>query len=103
PFGDDTLRRLAGDPDPAVAFAAVRALLARGGEDNRLLPLARRLFDTGVSNAVVTATLADRGLAEVDWSGWRAIDKAERGRGADGRRPRVKFVTVEELLAASRP
>ena len=66
-------------------------------------------FDAGVltrdvaDRAALTATLADRGLAEVDWSGWRAIDKAERGRGADGRRPRVKFVTVEELLAASRP
>jgi ferredoxin--NADP+ reductase len=35
--------------------------------------------------------------------GWQHIDQAERKAGRRARRPRQKFVTVEELLAASRP
>ncbi len=89
PFGDDTLRRLAGDPAPAVAFAAVRALIARGGEDNRLLPLARRLFDAGVSNAVVTATLADLGTAD---------DGARLRRAAAGDTAAVRSAAARGLL-----
>ena len=46
------------------------------------------------------ALLAQRG-AVVDWDGWRAIDTAERTRGADLGRPRVKLVSREELTAAA--
>jgi ferredoxin--NADP+ reductase len=38
----------------------------------------------------------------VDYAAWCRIDAAERARGRDTNRSRVKFVTVEELLAASR-
>jgi ferredoxin/flavodoxin---NADP+ reductase len=48
------------------------------------------------------ALMAERGVDPVDWSGWRAIDAAERRRGAEASRPRVKFVSVDEILAASK-
>lgn len=38
----------------------------------------------------------------VDAAGWQRIDQAERKAGRRARRPRVKLVTVDELLAASR-
>ena len=38
----------------------------------------------------------------VDYAGWCRIDAAERARGREANRSRVKFVSVEELLAASR-
>ncbi|UHJ56154.1 FAD-dependent oxidoreductase [Mycolicibacterium fortuitum] len=44
--------------------------------------------------------LAGRGAEPVGWSGWRAIDAAERDRGVQVARPRVKFVSVEEMLSA---
>ncbi|HEY9265961.1 MAG TPA: FAD-dependent oxidoreductase [Mycobacterium sp.] len=47
------------------------------------------------------ALMEQRGVASVDWSGWRAIDTAERERGSAASRPRVKFVAVEEMLTAA--
>jgi ferredoxin--NADP+ reductase len=38
----------------------------------------------------------------VDADGWRAIDAAEIARGAAAGRPRVKFTSVEDMLAATR-
>jgi ferredoxin--NADP+ reductase len=38
----------------------------------------------------------------VDYAAWCRIDAAERARGRDANRSRVKFVSVDELLAASR-
>lgn len=46
--------------------------------------------------------MQERGVSAIDWTGWRAIDSAEKLRGSSEARPRVKFVAVEELLAASR-
>ena len=46
------------------------------------------------------ALLATRGAEPLGWSGWRAIDAAERDRGVRAARPRVKFVSVEEMLSA---
>lgn len=46
------------------------------------------------------ALLAARGGEPVGWQGWRAIDAAERDRGAQTARPRVKFVSIEEMLSA---
>ena len=43
----------------------------------------------------------DRVDAVVDNAGWVAIDQAERAAGKVVKRPRVKLVTVEELLRAS--
>ncbi|MFE6861915.1 FAD-dependent oxidoreductase [Nocardia sp. NPDC057668] len=57
--------------------------------------------DVGDRGAV-RELLAGRGITPVDWPGWRAIDDAERARGASAARPRVKFVTIPELLAGSR-
>ncbi|MFD4356918.1 FAD-dependent oxidoreductase [Nocardia sp. NPDC058518] len=46
--------------------------------------------------------MTDRGLTPVDWPGWRAIDAAERDHGAARSRPRVKLVSVAELLDTAR-
>ncbi len=63
-------------------------------------------FDAGLltrdveNRASLDALLA--GSAErrrVGWSGWRAIDAAERDRGARAARPRVKFVSIDEMLS----
>jgi ferredoxin--NADP+ reductase len=48
------------------------------------------------------ALLAERRPDLIDRSGWRAIDAAERERGRQQGRPRVKFISVEEMMAASR-
>ena len=48
------------------------------------------------------ALLTERGADPIDWKGWRAIDAAERQRGAEASRPRVKFTSVDEMLAAAR-
>jgi ferredoxin/flavodoxin---NADP+ reductase len=38
----------------------------------------------------------------LDFAGWRQIDEAEKARGREAGRSRVKFVSVDEMLAASR-
>jgi ferredoxin--NADP+ reductase len=64
-------------------------------------------FDTGrLAREVKDRTgllelLAERGAYPVDWQGWRAIDVAERKRGADASRPRVKFVDIRDMLAVA--
>ncbi len=45
--------------------------------------------------------LEERGIRHLDWSGWRAIDGAERDRGAAAARPRVKFIAIEDMRAAA--
>jgi ferredoxin--NADP+ reductase len=40
--------------------------------------------------------------AVVEWDGWQAIDEHERSLGELAGRPRVKLVSVDELVAASR-
>lgn len=49
----------------------------------------------------IRATLAQRGVQVVDWSGWRQIDDAERTRGSVADRPRVKVVDRAALLTAA--
>ncbi|MGW0173717.1 4Fe-4S binding protein [Rhodococcus sp. NPDC003322] len=46
--------------------------------------------------------MIERGADPIDWRGWRAIDATERRRGAVEERPRVKFVSIDEMLAAAR-
>ena len=42
------------------------------------------------------------GFAELwDLAGRRALASAERQRGADASRPRIKFVDIREMLAAT--
>lgn len=42
------------------------------------------------------------GAVPVDWTGWRAIDAAERRAGAAAGRPRLKFTDIDEMIEASR-
>jgi ferredoxin--NADP+ reductase len=46
--------------------------------------------------------LAERGVEPVLYSGWEAIDLAERSAGEGYGRPRVKLLSWDELLAAAR-
>jgi ferredoxin--NADP+ reductase len=48
--------------------------------------------------ATIASLVRRRQPAVVDLSGWQAIDREERRRGADHGRPRVKIVDVEEML-----
>lgn len=61
-------------------------------------------FDAGLlateAGSDTAGILAARGVAAVDWRGWAAIDGAERERGAESGRPRLKFVDVDDMLAA---
>jgi ferredoxin--NADP+ reductase len=64
-------------------------------------------FDAGLLNrnvadrdALITL-LAERGAVRVDWQGWQAIDAAERKRGSEASRPRVKFADPAEMLAVA--
>ena len=50
--------------------------------------------------SAVEELLAERGVRYVSFEDWRAIDRAEVGRGEPHGRPRVKFVRVEEMLEA---
>jgi ferredoxin--NADP+ reductase len=62
-------------------------------------------FNAGVLKRIVaerdslTALLEQRGVTPVAWQGWRAIDAAERRRGEQASRPRVKLVDIEDMLA----
>jgi len=65
-------------------------------------------FDEGLLSVDVSAEpgvgelLAQRGVESVDTVGWRAIDAAERLRGREVERPRVKFVDIAEMLVTAR-
>jgi ferredoxin/flavodoxin---NADP+ reductase len=52
--------------------------------------------------AAIVQLLEERAPDHVTFSGWEAIDDAERGRGKPLGRPRVKFVRVDEMLDAAR-
>lgn len=59
--------------------------------------LARSIGDRNALHELMN----QRGIAAVRWVGWRAIDAAERTRGAAESRPRAKLVTVGEMLAVA--
>ena len=52
--------------------------------------------------AALEELLKHRNAEPVAWSGWCSIDTAERKRGVDASRPRVKFVDVADMIAASK-
>src|SRR5207253_10451214 len=47
------------------------------------------------------APLAERGVPVVEYSGWTAIDEAERAAGEKAGRPGIKLCSWDELLAAA--
>jgi ferredoxin/flavodoxin---NADP+ reductase len=51
--------------------------------------------------AAVDALLAERGARVVEYEDWCAIDEAERAAGEPSGRPRVKFCSWDDLLAAA--
>ncbi len=76
------------------ANETVAALLADVTEE--------RLSATGATSAAVDSFLAERGIEVVTQEGWEAIDATERALGEPHGRPRVKLVSWDALLAASR-
>jgi ferredoxin/flavodoxin---NADP+ reductase len=56
----------------------------------------------GVDAEATGAWLRGCAPGVVEWDGWKAIDEHERGLGEPAGRPRVKLVTVDELVDASR-
>lgn len=46
--------------------------------------------------------LAERGVEYVDYAGWRAIDEAETSAGEPLGRPRVKIVSIDEMVTIAR-
>jgi ferredoxin/flavodoxin---NADP+ reductase len=60
-----------------------------------------RVPRSGKAAADVDALLEERGIRRVVYTGWSAIDAAERSAGERAGRPRVKLCTWDELLAAA--
>jgi ferredoxin/flavodoxin---NADP+ reductase len=52
--------------------------------------------------SAIEELLTERRPDHVTYQGWEAIDRAERERGEPLGRPRVKFCSIDELVAASR-
>jgi ferredoxin/flavodoxin---NADP+ reductase len=50
-------------------------------------------------HAALASLIAQRVREPVDWQGWCAIDAAERQRGEQTARPRVKLVDMADMLA----
>lgn len=67
-----------------------------------LADLAAGRLRTPVEPEALLTRLAERGVEVVDLAGWEAIDAHERGLGEPHRRPRVKLVRRDELLARAR-
>jgi len=59
------------------------------------------LTDPVGRRGALEALVRGRSPEVVDAAGWRAIDAAERRRGQAGGRPRVKFTTVGDMVAAA--
>jgi ferredoxin--NADP+ reductase len=69
-------------------------------EDARAGLLARS--DPAATAETVDELLASRGVEQVTYRGWEAIDAKEQARGEPQRRPRIKLCSWDELRAAAR-
>ena len=61
----------------------------------------RLLSPSDPSPEAIESLLSERSVEQVSFSGWERIDEAEVNRGEPHGRPRVKFASRDELLAAS--
>jgi ferredoxin--NADP+ reductase len=59
------------------------------------------LFDPVARPSALDKLVRSRQPDAVDAAGWRAIDAAETARGVPGQRPRDKFTTIADMLAAA--
>jgi ferredoxin--NADP+ reductase len=69
-------------------------------EDARAGLLARG--DAAATGEAVDELLASRGVEQVTYAGWEAIDAEEQARGEPQGRPRIKLCSWDELRAAAR-
>ncbi|HZY07720.1 MAG TPA: NADP oxidoreductase, partial [Ilumatobacteraceae bacterium] len=79
----------------ADAVASVRAMLADADADPALETL-------GADPAAVPAFLARKSIQVVTFEAWKHIDALEVAAGHELGRPRKKFTSREDLLAAAR-
>ena len=59
------------------------------------------LLDPPARSDDIAGVLSERGVAPVDWAGWRRIDETELELGEQAGRPRVKLTRHEELRDAA--
>ncbi|MFI6398460.1 FAD-dependent oxidoreductase [Rhodococcus coprophilus] len=64
--------------------------------------IAGKLPEPVADREKLATLVAERRPEYVDYRGWQQIDKQEKARGSAAGRSRLKFVSVEEMLAASR-
>ena len=62
----------------------------------------RHLFPVRPHPEQVDEEIRGRQPQAVTWEGWQKLDALETARGAEQGRPRVKFTSVEEMLAVVR-
>lgn len=70
--------------------------------DSLLADLAAGRLQRPVAEFADLQSAIEQRTERVDFAGWNRINQAERQRGRDARRPRVKFISVDEMLEASR-
>ncbi|CDO31187.1 FAD-dependent oxidoreductase [Mycolicibacterium porcinum] len=63
--------------------------------------VAGRLATDVADPAGIARLFSERGSSPIGWAGWRAIDAAERQRGAEVSRPRVKFIDITDMVSAA--
>ncbi len=64
------------------------------------IPSLQPVPDANADPDTVTTLLRDRAVRYVTWEEWKLLDAAEVAAGKQRGRPRVKFVTVADMLAA---
>ena len=101
------ISRIAGGIQPC---GVSHSILIVNGSDNEPVPNPRpedrgyrvSNFFGGVVHQRNMESLAAKGVRVVAYEGWQKIDAAEIESGAPLGKPREKFLTVAEMLAASR-
>lgn len=76
--------------------------IARILEDAESGALSEPAAGAAENGEAIAAWLTERVPDHVNWEGWEAIDAQESALGESAGRPRVKLVSIEELLRASR-
>ena len=61
-----------------------------------------KLSDDVADRAALLTLMDERDIEPIGWDGWRAIDTTEQKRGAEASRPRVKFVSVDDMIVAAK-
>ncbi len=105
----DVARMLALTPEElAITDVADRALVAlRDSAVEEIMVLedhaAGLLPEPSGDRDELLRAMSAKGVAFVEYDGWRSIDEHERSSGEPHGRPRIKLVRRDDLLARARP